>query len=79
MAAKKGCTASQLAIAWTMAQGNFIFPIPGTKHIKYLDENAGAFSIKLTGEELKAIEAIFPSHAAAGLRYPENMMGSIDK
>ncbi len=79
MAAKKGCTASQLAIAWTMAQGNFIFPIPGTKHIKYLDENAGAFSIKLTGEELEAIETIFPSHAAAGLRYPENMMGSIDK
>lgn len=78
LAAKKGCTSSQLALAWVMAQGNFLFPIPGTKRIKYLEENAGAVKVKFSKEELNAIEAIFPKDAAAGLRYPEQMMGSLN-
>ena len=79
LAAKKSCTASQLALAWVMAQGDHIFPIPGTKRIKYLDENVGALKVSLTKEELKEIDDVFPKNAAAGLRYPEQMMGSIDR
>lgn len=79
LAHKKGCTTAQLALAWVMAQGDFIFPIPGTKRIKYLDENLGALSVVLTGEELSAIDAVFPKDAAVGLRYPETMMGSLNK
>jgi len=79
LAAKKSCTASQLALAWVMAQGDHIFPIPGTKRIKYLDENVGALNVSLTKEELKEINDVFPKNAAAGLRYPEQMMGSINR
>ncbi len=79
LAAKKACTASQLALAWVMAQGDNIFPIPGTKRIKYLDENVGALNVSLSQEELNEIDAIFPKDAAAGLRYPELMMGSINR
>ncbi len=79
LAAKKGCTASQLALAWVMAQGEHIFPIPGTKRIKYLDENAGALKVVFTKEELAEIDTIFPKDAAVGLRYPEQMMGSLNK
>ena len=79
MAAEKNCTPSQLALAWVMMQGEFIFPIPGTKRIKYLEENVGALNISLTKEELAFIDAMFPKDAAAGLRYPENMMGSIGR
>jgi aryl-alcohol dehydrogenase-like predicted oxidoreductase len=71
---QKGCTASQLALAWVMAQGENIFPIPGTKRIKYLEENAGAVDVHFTKEELAAIDAIAPKDAAAGLRYPEQML-----
>ena len=79
MAAEKNCTPSQLALAWVMAQGEFIFPIPGTKRIKYLEENAGTLNISLTKEELASINALFPKDAAAGMRYPESMMGSIGR
>ena len=79
MAADKNCTPSQLAVAWLIAQGDFIFPIPGTKKIKYLEENAQSVSIKLTKEELTEIDHLFPKNVAAGSRYPENMMGSINK
>ena len=79
LAAKKSCTASQLALAWVMAQGDNIFPIPGTKRIKYLDENVGALNVSLTKDELKEIDDVFPKNAAAGLRYPEQMMGSINR
>ncbi|MBS1506170.1 MAG: aldo/keto reductase [Bacteroidetes bacterium] len=74
LAAKKGCTTSQLALAWVMAQGDHIFPIPGTKRIKYLEENVGALNVKFTKEELTDIDAIAPKGAAAGLRYPEASM-----
>jgi len=79
LAAQKGCTASQLALAWVMAQDENIFPIPGTKRIKYLEENAGALNVQFTQEELKTINAIAPKDVAAGMRYPEQMMQSLNK
>jgi aryl-alcohol dehydrogenase-like predicted oxidoreductase len=79
LAAKKNCTAAQLALAWVLAQGDNIFPIPGTKRIKYLDENIGAMDVRLSGGELAEIDAIAPKGAAAGLRYPENMMGTVNR
>ena len=79
VADKKGCTPSQLALTWVMAQRDYIFPIPGTRRIKYLEENAGALNIQLSAAELKEIDAIFPLGAASGMRYPEQMMASIDK
>ena len=79
MATRKNCTTSQLALAWVMAQGNHIFPIPGTKRIKYLEENLGATHIKLNEAELKEIDSIAPKGVAAGLRYPAQMMGSVNR
>ena len=79
MAAAKNCSSSQLALAWVMAQRDFIFPIPGTKRIKYLEENAGALNVSLSAEELKTLDEIFPKDAAAGMRYPESMMASVNK
>ncbi len=79
LAQKKNCTTSQLALAWVMAQGDHIFPIPGTKHIKYLEENVGALNVHLSADELKEIDTIAPKGAAAGMRYPEAMMGSINQ
>ncbi len=74
IAREKGCTASQLALAWVLAQGDDIVPIPGTKHKKYLEENVGAMGVKLSAEELRRLERVFPHGAAAGTRYPEQMM-----
>jgi aryl-alcohol dehydrogenase-like predicted oxidoreductase len=74
LAVQKGCTASQLALAWVMQQGENIFAIPGTKRIKYLEENAGALNVHFTTTELETINTILPKDAAAGLRYPEAMM-----
>lgn len=79
LAKEKGCTASQLALAWVMAQEDFIFPIPGTKRIKYLEENVGAVNVQLTEKDLQEIDNVFPKNAAAGLRYPEAMMQSVGK
>ncbi|MCW3087695.1 MAG: aldo/keto reductase, partial [Sediminibacterium sp.] len=78
IAAEKNCTASQLALAWVMAKGDHVFPIPGTKRIKYLEENAGALSVKLTADDLANIDAVFPKDAAAGTRYLANMMGRLN-
>jgi aryl-alcohol dehydrogenase-like predicted oxidoreductase len=74
MAREKGCTASQLALAWVLAQGEEIVPIPGTKRIKYLEENLGALDVKLSDGDLAQIEQISPRGAVAGPRYPEHMM-----
>jgi len=74
MAIQKNCTTSQLALAWVLAQGDFIFPIPGTKRIKYVEENVAAVNIHFTTEELAAINTIAPVGIAAGLRYPEASM-----
>jgi len=79
LAWEKGCTPSQLALAWVMAQGEFIFPIPGTKHLKYLEENAGVVNVALTKKDLAAIESVFPKGAAAGQRYPEAGMRSVNR
>jgi aryl-alcohol dehydrogenase-like predicted oxidoreductase len=79
MAKSKGCTASQLALAWVMAQEDFIFPIPGTKRIKYLEENVGSLKVDLTEGDLLELELIAPHGAAAGLRYPEAGMGAVNR
>ena len=79
IAREKGITASQLAIAWTLAQGGDIVPIPGTKRRKYLESNAAAVDVELTAEDLKRIDEVFPKDAAAGTRYPEAMMASVNK
>ena len=71
LAATKGCTTSQLALAWVIAQGKHLFPIPGTKRIKYLEENIGALSVTFTKEEMIEIDTIAPKDVAAGARYTE--------
>jgi len=78
IAKEKGITASQLAIAWTLAQGDDIVPIPGTKRRKYLEQNAEAVNIELTPKDLERIEEVLPKDAASGLRYPEAMMKSVN-
>jgi aryl-alcohol dehydrogenase-like predicted oxidoreductase len=78
IAQNKGVTASQLALAWVLAQGENIVPIPGTKRVKYIEQNAAAVDIILTADDLKEIDEIFPINAASGLRYPENMMRSVN-
>jgi aryl-alcohol dehydrogenase-like predicted oxidoreductase len=74
----KGVTTSQLALAWVLAQGQDIAPIPGTKRRKYLEQNAEAAEVILSQEELAAIEDVFPKDAVSGLRYPEAMMKSVN-
>lgn len=69
IAASKGVTAGQLALAWVLAQGDDIVPIPGTKHVKYLRENIAATDIRLTGEDLSRLDEVAPKDIAAGLRY----------
>ncbi len=71
IAAEKQCTPGQLALAWVLAQGDDVVPIPGTKRVKYLEENAGAVDVKLTAADLAKIDAAFPNDAAAGPRYPD--------
>ncbi|HVI59469.1 MAG TPA: aldo/keto reductase [Luteimonas sp.] len=75
IAAGKGVTAGQLALAWVLAQGDDIVPIPGTKRRKYLEENVGALDVALDEADLAALDAAFPAGAAAGARYTEAMMG----
>jgi len=71
---EKRCTPAQLALAWVLAQDKNIVPIPGTKRRKYLEDNVAALDVKLNAEDLRRIDEIFPSGAAAGPRYPEHMM-----
>jgi len=79
LAAEKHCTPSQLALAWVLAQGEDIVPIPGTKRRKYLEENLAAVDIQLTAKDLAEIDAISPRGAAAGQRYPEAMMQFVNR
>ncbi|HEV8341006.1 MAG TPA: aldo/keto reductase [Candidatus Binatia bacterium] len=74
LAKEKGCTASQLALAWVLAQGEDIIPIPGTKRRSYLEQNAAAVDVTFTSRELRRIEEVAPRNAASGLRYAEEMM-----
>lgn len=78
IAKEKSCTSSQIALSWVLAQGNDIVPIPGTKKIKYLEENAGALEIKLNDSELKEIDEAFPKGVFSGSRYPEEAMKSVN-
>ncbi|MBI3791753.1 MAG: aldo/keto reductase [Gemmatimonadetes bacterium] len=78
VAARLGCTPSQLALAWVLAQGDDLVPIPGTKRRTYLEDNAGAVRVTLDRATLDEIDATFPLGAAAGLRYPEAMMKSVN-
>jgi aryl-alcohol dehydrogenase-like predicted oxidoreductase len=71
LAAEKGATAGQLALAWVLAQGDDVVPIPGTKRRAYLEENAGAAEIELTADDLARLAAIAPPGAAEGTRYPD--------
>ena len=78
-AKEKGCTPSQLALAWVLAQGDDIVPIPGTKRRKYLEENAAALDVKLTPEDLRRLAEAFPKGVAAGQRYTEQMMKAVNQ
>jgi aryl-alcohol dehydrogenase-like predicted oxidoreductase len=79
IAVEKGCTPSQLALAWVLAQGEDIVPIPGTKRRKYLEDNVGAVNVRLAADDLRRIEEACPSGAAVGDRYPENMMQLVNQ
>jgi aryl-alcohol dehydrogenase-like predicted oxidoreductase len=78
IAKEKGCKASQLALAWVLAQGEDVVPIPGTKQRKYLEENAGALDVRLTVNDLRRINDVFPSGVASGQRYNEQMMAAVN-
>jgi aryl-alcohol dehydrogenase-like predicted oxidoreductase len=79
MAKSKACTPGQLALAWVLAQGDDIIPIPGTKRIRYLAENLGALDVKLSPIEIAAISAFFPPDSIAGTRYPPAMMAALGR
>ena len=78
MAKEKGCTAAQLALAWVLAEGEDIVPIPGTRHIRYLDENIGALEVRLSKEDLARLDEILPPGAASGQRYHARGMEQIN-
>ena len=79
LAAAKGVTPGQLALAWVLAQGDYLIPIPGTKQRKYLEQNVAALEVKLSPNELAALEAIFPASAVAGQRYAEESMKQLNR
>jgi len=78
IAKNKGVGSSQLALAWVLAQGEDLVPIPGTKRIRYIEQNAAAVDIKLTEDEMEQINNVFPPHAAAGDRYPAELMKRVN-
>jgi aryl-alcohol dehydrogenase-like predicted oxidoreductase len=78
MAAAKGCTSAQLALAWLLAQGNDVVPIPGTRRIKYLTDNVGAVNVVLSEHELRSIGAALPLGMVVGQRYPDEGMIGLD-
>ncbi len=78
MAAAKGCTPAQLALAWLLAQGDDVVPIPGTKRLRYLEENAGAVDVTVTAEEDRDLKDAIGRHAVAGARYTEEGMKGVN-
>lgn len=78
LAKQKRCTPGQLALAWVLAQGDDVVPIPGTKRVNYLEENLGALDLNLTSDERAQLDEIAPKGVAAGNRYPEAMMGTVN-
>ncbi|MDA8180499.1 MAG: aldo/keto reductase [Desulfobacteria bacterium] len=79
IAAEKKCRPAQLALAWLLARGRDILPIPGTKHVNRLEENVGALRVRLTTEEVARLDAAFPAGAAAGTRYSEQAMKAVHR
>jgi aryl-alcohol dehydrogenase-like predicted oxidoreductase len=79
LAKAKVCSASQLALAWVVAQGKDVVPIPGTKRTRYLDENLGALNVQLTPGDLAEIDAAFPVGATSGERYPSHSMAAVNR
>jgi aryl-alcohol dehydrogenase-like predicted oxidoreductase len=79
IAREKKCTPAQLALAWVLAQGDDIVPIPGTKRRKYLQENVGALDVALTAKDLARMDEVAPHEAVAGARYPEWAMGMVNR
>jgi aryl-alcohol dehydrogenase-like predicted oxidoreductase len=79
MAIEKGCTPSQLAIAWVLAQGQDIITIPGTKRVKYLEENLASEKVNLTSEDIESINQIMPAGIVSGARYPERFMSALNR
>jgi len=79
LARGKGCTPAQLALAWVLAQGDDIMPIPGTKRRSYLEENLGALAVELTAADLAQLDQAVPPGAAAGMRYPEGSMKAVNR
>jgi aryl-alcohol dehydrogenase-like predicted oxidoreductase len=79
IAKEKNCTPSQLALAWLLAQGRDIIPIPGTKRRTYLEENVSALNVKLTPDDLRRIDEVAPRGAASGERYPAHMMATVNR
>jgi aryl-alcohol dehydrogenase-like predicted oxidoreductase len=79
LAARKRCTPAQIALAWVLAQGNDIVPIPGTKRVKYLEDNLGALDVELSPDDLSALDELFPPGVAAGERYAPELMEMINR
>jgi aryl-alcohol dehydrogenase-like predicted oxidoreductase len=79
LARTKGCAPSQLALAWLLARGDDVVPIPGTKRVQYLEENVGALAVALSAEDLRRIDEIAPLGVAAGTRYPEASMHTVNR
>ncbi|KPA90417.1 putative oxidoreductase, aryl-alcohol dehydrogenase like protein [Pseudomonas asplenii] len=79
LAAEKGVTTGQLALAWVLAQGDYLIPIPGTRQRKYLEENVAALQVRLSAAELRALDEVFPMDAAAGSRYAEAVMQGLNR
>ena len=79
LAERKGCSPAQLALSWVLAQGDDIVPIPGTKRVRYLEDNLGAVDISLSADELAQIDNLFPPGAAQGERYAEAMMALVNR
>jgi aryl-alcohol dehydrogenase-like predicted oxidoreductase len=78
LAARKGCSPAQLALAWVLCQGEDIVPIPGTKRVRYLEDNMGSRNVNLSADELAQINNLFPPGVAQGERYPEPMMALVN-
>ena len=79
VASKKGCTPAQLVLAWLLHQGDDIVPIPGTKRVDYLEDNVGALGVTLTQADLERIDKVFPKGVAAGERYLEGGMATVNR
>jgi len=79
LAAKKGCSPARFALAWVLAQGNDVIPIPGTKRVRYLEDNMGALAVRLSESDLEETDVRFRQITVAGERYTPEMMAMVDR